>query len=100
MMPWKWKRGMYGYTLESDVDYERIKSEAKSILERAERGDAWQGKWGSVHIPIVVNGQIVGEVWEDVDLKELEIGAYSLGKWGRKVQLVKNGRVVGFVWLS
>ncbi len=99
-MPWwKWKRGMYGYTLEGDVDYEHIKSEAKDILEKAEKGAAWQGKWGSVHMPIVVNGQIVGELWEDVDLKELEVGAYWLGKWGRKVQLVKDGRVAGFIWL-
>jgi hypothetical protein len=95
-----WKVGRFGYTVENEPNYEEIRAKAKEVLSRATKGARWLGKWGTVHIPIVVDGVIVGELWGDVDPKEVEIGAYWFGRWGTKVQLVKDGRVVGFIWLA
>ena len=97
---WKWKVGRFGYTLENEPDYEEIKAKTKELLEKAVKGNAWRNPRGVLHVPLVVENQIVGELWEDLDPKELEVGSYWFGKWGTKVQLVKDGRVVGFIWLA
>ncbi|WP_367883868.1 hypothetical protein [Thermococcus peptonophilus] len=39
---------------------------------------------GPVRIPIIINGQIAGQLWEDVDLKEVEIGTYVQGDVGHQ----------------
>ncbi|AMQ19589.1 hypothetical protein [Thermococcus peptonophilus] len=82
------------------TNFEEIKSRAKEALQNASKGTPWQNFWGPVRIPIIINGQIAGQLWEDVDLKEVEIGTYVQGMWGTKVQLLKDGRVVGFLGLS
>ncbi len=97
---WKWKVGRFGYTIDNELDYEKIKADAKALLEKATKGEAWRSHCGVLHIPLIVEGNIVGELWEDVEIKDLDIGTYWYGKWGIKVQLIKNGRVVGFIWLS
>jgi hypothetical protein len=97
---WKWKVGRFGYTTGNEPNYEEIKAKAKEALSKATKGAKWTGKWGSTHIPLVIDGQIIGELWEDVDPREVEVGAYWFGKWGTKVQLVKDGKVVGFIWLA
>ncbi len=97
---WKWRLGRFGYTTENELEYEKVRADAKALLEKATKGDAWKSPCGTLHIPLVVEGNIVGELWEDIELKDLDIGAYWYGKWGIKVQLVKDGRVVGFIWLS
>ncbi|EHR78746.1 hypothetical protein OCC_05756 [Thermococcus litoralis DSM 5473] len=97
---WKWKVGRFGYMIESEPNYEEIKAKAKEVLSRVAKGAAWRCRCGSLHIPLIVEGQIIGELWEDVDPKEVEVGAYWFGRWGTKVQLVKDGRVVGFIWLA
>ncbi len=96
---WKWRICRFGYTIDKELDYEKIKSEAKALLEKAAKGEPWRSHCGVLHIPLVAEGAIVGELWEDTEIKDLDIGAYWYGKWGIKVQLVKNGRVVGFIWL-
>ena len=96
---WKWKVGKFGYIMEREPSYEEIRAKAKDILEKVTKGAVWRSRCGTTHIPLIVNGRIVGELWEDIDPKELEVGAYWHGKWGTKVQLVKNGRVIGFLWL-
>ncbi|MDV3103510.1 GAF domain-containing protein [Thermococcus waiotapuensis] len=95
---WKWKVGRFGYTMEEGK--EEIKAKTKELLEKASKGNAWRNPRGVLHVPLVVEDQVVGELWEDLDPKGLEVGAYWFGKWGTKVQLVKDGRVVGFVRLA
>ncbi len=82
------------------TNYEEIKSRAKEALQNASKGTPWQNFWGPARIPIIVNGQIAGQLWEDVDLSEVEIGTYVQGMWGTRVQLLKDGRVVGFLRLA
>ena len=97
---WRWKIGRFGYTTDSEPDYEKIRAEAKTLLEKAIKGEAWRSRCGTLHIPLIVEGNIIGELWEDTEIKDLDIGTYWYGKWGIKVQLTKNGRIVGFIWLS
>jgi len=97
--PRGWRRRIYGYSTE-EVDYERIKSEAKELLSKVAKGNSWRCGCGTLHIPLVVNGQIVGELWQDVDLGSIDIGSYWYSRKGRKVQLVSNKQVVGFLWLD
>ncbi len=96
----RWRVGRFGYAFEGEPNYEEIKSKAKALLEKATKGAEWRCRCGTIHIPLLVDNSIVGELWEDVDPKELEVGAYWYGRWGTKVQLVKEGRVVGFIWLQ
>ena len=98
-MPFGWRRRGFGYVTE-DVDYEKIKSEAKELLSKAKKGESWKCRCGTVHIPIVVNNEIIGELWKDVDLNNLEIGSYWYSRRGKKVQLVKDSEVIGFLWLD
>jgi len=97
---WKWKVGRFGYTMEKESNYEKIKAKAKELLEKATRGAVWKCRCGTTHISLLVDGEILGELWEGVNPKELEVGAYWYGKWGTKIQLVKDERVMGFLWLT
>jgi len=97
---WKWKVGRFGYVMEKEPNYEEIKATARDLLEKVSKGAAWKCRCGTLHVPLLIEGEIIGELWEDVDPKEVEIGAYWYGRWGTKVQLVKDGRVVGFLWLA
>ncbi len=81
------------------VTPEEVRAQAREILSRAEKGPAWIGRCGRRHIPLILNGVTVGEIWEDVDPRTLEVGSYKYGKWGIKVQLVKDARVVGILRL-
>ncbi|WP_258084228.1 hypothetical protein [Thermococcus thermotolerans] len=82
------------------IDYEEIKSRAAELLQNASKGVSWQNPWGDTRIPLVINGRIIGQLWEDVSPDELEIGPYMSGMWGTRVQLLKDGRVVGFLRLA
>jgi len=94
-----WKVGRFGYMMENEPSYEEIRTKANALHGKATKGAVWRSRCGTIPIPLIVNGGIVGDLWEDIDPKELEVGAYWHGKWGTKVQLVKDGRVVGFLWL-
>ncbi len=93
---WRWQ----GRWNVEGVKYEKIKAEAEALLEKATKGDATESCCGALHIPLVVEGKVIGELREDVEIKDLEIGAYKYSKRGIKVQLMKDGRVVGFLWLQ
>jgi hypothetical protein len=100
MPEWRWKVGRFGYTMGEEPEYEEIRNKAQEILRQAKKGNIWRNPRGILHIPLIIGNQIIGELWEDVDIKELEIGDYWYGKFGVKVQLVKDMRVVGMLWLS
>ena len=94
-----WKRGpKWGYYSDANVDREKVESEARELLAKANKGDRWVSPNGMTHIPIVVDNAIVGKLWKDTDLKELEIGSHWIARFGVNVELVKNGEVVGVLW--
>ena len=97
-----WKRGpKWGYYVEgANASREKVVNDAKELLSKAKKGDVWTAPNGIKHIPIVVDKAVVGKLWKDVDLNELEIGAHWVAEFGVNVELVKNSEVVGVLWFA
>jgi len=98
-MGFGWKHGPRGYWSGQEVPREKIESGAKALLEKATIGQRWTSPRGVEHIQIMLGNEIVGHLWESVDLKTVEIGASWSGRWGQHVQLEKDKKVVGMIWL-
>jgi hypothetical protein len=100
--PWGWRhapRG-YGYLSGIEVDRGKVDAAVKETLSKATKGKIWTTPAGVKHTPILVDDQIVGQLWEDSDPKTLIIGAFWAGPWGVNVELVKDDKVVGMVWVK
>ncbi len=97
---WKWRLGKHGFAVEGEPEYAEVEARVEELLAQAKKDVAWRDPRGVLHLPLVIDGEIIGELREDLDPKTLRAGAYWRGPWGMKVQLVKDGRVVGFVWLA
>jgi hypothetical protein len=52
------------------------------------------------HYAIVKDGQIVGVLWQNVNLSDVEIGQPYLAKWGVRIPLVYNGQIVGQLFVD
>jgi hypothetical protein len=94
-----WKQGPRGYYSGEAAPREKIEADAKALLQKAEIGADWTSPRGVKHIQILVDKEIVGHLWEKVDLKTVETGASWTGRWGHQVQLEKDKKVVGMIWL-
>lgn len=92
--------GPGGYYGGSQVDRSKVDAAVKETLGKATAGNAWTTPVGTKVTPILVDNQIVGQLWRNADLKTLSIGSYWEGPWGMNVQLVKNGEVVGMLWVK
>ena len=102
MPPFGWRYGprwSYYYS-GKEVDRDTVEKNAEAVLSQATKGQAWTDPRGVKHIPIVVSGGVVGDLWEDVDLKKLRVGAYWAAGFGVKAELVQDGKVVGTTWVS
>ena len=100
--PWGWRhapRG-YGYFSGAEVDRGKVDAAVKETLSKATKGQIWATPAGVKHTPILIDNQIVGQCWEDCDPKTLIIGAFWAGPWGVNVELVKDGKVVGMIWVK
>jgi hypothetical protein len=99
---WGWRYGprAYGYSSGVEVDRGKVDAAVKEALSKATKGQIWTTPAGTKHTPILVDNQIVGQLWEDADPKTLIIGAFWAGAWGVNVELVKDGKVVGTVWVK
>jgi hypothetical protein len=95
-----WKQGPRGYYSGEEIPRERIEADAKALLQKAATGPEWTSPRGVTHIQIVVDKEIIGHLWEKVDLKTVEVGASWTGRWGHHVQLEKDKKVVGMIWLT
>mgnify|MGYP000259323851 CR=1 FL=1 len=79
--------------------YGDIRAKAKNILSSATLGSSYPGPYGWSNIPILHNGVVVGWLWENVPLKDLEIGDSWPTGGGVRVSLIYKGRIVGFLWV-
>jgi hypothetical protein len=95
---WRFRGGHY-YTGES-VPESKVEEKLKEILPKATKGHTWTDGRGVKHIEIVVDNEIVGNLWEDVDLASLKLGGYWVTPMGIKAELESNDRVVGMIWLQ
>jgi hypothetical protein len=96
----RWKHGphWHGYYSENEVSRASVEKSAADLLKSATKGAAWTTPRGLQRIPLLVDHEIVGHLWEDADLSGLEVGAYWAGPFGQKVELLKGDRVVGMMW--
>lgn len=100
--PWGWRYNAPGhyYYQDKQLDRAAVEKDAKAALATATKGEAWKSPRGVNHIPIVNKDKLViGNLWEDVDLKTVEVGTYWTGRGGTRVDLVANGKVVGVLGL-
>jgi hypothetical protein len=84
----------------AQVDASKVAAAAKEQLGKATEGQNWTAPNGAQMTPILVDNQIVGQLWQSADLKTLEIGSFWQGPRGVNVQLLKSGEVVGMMWVS
>jgi hypothetical protein len=89
----------YGYG-GPQVDAAKVDAAAKLALSKATAGKSWTNPAGITLTPILVDNQIVGQLWQSADLKAVEIGSYADGPWGVRVQLLKDGQIVGMLWVK
>ena len=82
------------------IDASKAAATAKEQLGKATAGATWTAPNGSKMTPILVDSQIVGRLCQTADLTTLEIGSYWQGRWGVNVQLLKDGEVVGMMWVK
>jgi hypothetical protein len=100
--PWGWRYGppAYGYFSGVEVDRGKVDAAVKETLNKATKGQSWTTPSLAKLTPILVDNQIVGQLWEDSDPKTLTLGSFWAGPWGVNVQLVKDGKVVGMLWVK
>jgi hypothetical protein len=98
---WGWRFGPpYGYFSGTQVDRSKVDAAVKQTLDKASKGQTWTNPGGVKLTPIMVGNDIVGQMWEDADPKTLTVGSYWAGPWGVNVELVKDGKVVGMLWVK
>lgn len=98
---WGWRQAPpYGYFSGKQVDRSKVDAAVKQTLDKATKGQSWTNPGGVKLTPVLVDNQIVGQIWEEADPKTLTIGSFWAGPWGVNVQLVKDGKVIGMVWVK
>ena len=97
-----WRFGpRYGdYYSGRQVARDEVEAAVHIDLAHATKGTTWTNPRGVAHIPLLVDGQIVGSLWRDADLARLEIGSYWAGPFGEHVELIADGQVVGMIWVK
>ena len=98
-------RGGFGchgmqYVPSKEISRVAVEETVKNVLANAKKGEKFVGGRGYYHTPIVINGGIVGNLFEDVNLADVAVGGYWVGRVGIKVELVKDEIVVGFVHVA
>jgi len=98
---WGWRSAPpYGYFSGTQVDRSKVDAAVKQTLDKATKGESWTNPGGVKLTPILVDNEIVGQLWEDADPKTLTVGSYWSGRWGVNVELIKDGKVIGMVWVK
>ncbi|MDA8275760.1 MAG: hypothetical protein M0029_10350 [Actinomycetota bacterium] len=98
--PWHYGPHWGYYHSEVEIDREKVTEATKALLAKATTGDAWTDPHGGRHIPLLVDHEIVGNLWDDAALTSLEVAAYWAAPFGVKAELSHNGRIVGMVWVN
>ncbi len=88
------------YALDKELNREEVEKKTTDLLAKVTKGERWVDPRGVTHIPLLLNGAIVGNLWKDVDLNKLEVGAYWAARFGIKVELAYNKEIVGMLWLA
>jgi hypothetical protein len=84
----------------SQATRERVETSARRLLATARKGRPFTTPRGVKRIPIEINGETYGTLWEDADLASLAFGAHWESQGGMRVELVRDGRVIGMMWVE
>jgi hypothetical protein len=76
-----------------------IEDRARQMLVAARKGRSWVTPRGVTRWPILVNDELRGSLWENVDLPTLGFGDYWQAGDGARIELTHDGRVVGMLWV-
>jgi hypothetical protein len=97
---WRYGPNWGYYHSDTEIDRDKVHDAAKALLSKATKGDAWTDPHGTKHIPVMADGTIVGSLWEDATLTDLELATYWAAPFGVKAELSHDGKVVGSVWID
>ncbi len=81
------------------LDTTQYTEKARQILSTATKGQPYTYP-GAVRIPLLSNGRIIGELWEDADISALTIGWIRPCRWGVIADLLYQGRPVGWLYVE
>ncbi len=76
------------------------KEKAVELLKKAKIGDSWTNSKGITRHEIIVDDEIIGHLWKDVKLEDVEVGHAKRTWRGWKVQLLHNGIKVGMIYIT
>jgi hypothetical protein len=79
-----------------NVSYDEIAQKAMDILSNAQLDRCPYCN----HYAIVKDGRIVGMLWQNVDLSNVEIGQPCIARWGARVPLMYDGHIVGQLFID
>ena len=97
-LQWRHHPHGIGHRDERTLDRDTLTDATKALLAEASAGPPWIDPLGERHIPIVIDGETVGSLWEDdVDLTSLEMARYWPAPFGAKVQLAHDGKIIGMM---
>ena len=83
-----------------EIDRATVEQKAHAILRKATKGSRWVDPRGVSHFSLVVEGGVVGNLWEDADPASLQVAGYWVAGFGVRVELAREGRVVGLLGLA
>ncbi|QCK85621.1 hypothetical protein E8L99_07480 [Phreatobacter aquaticus] len=84
----------------SQATREQVETSARQLLATARKGRPFTTQRGVKRIPIEINGETYGTLWEDTDLGLVGLGAHWESQGGMRVELVRDGRVIGMMWIE
>jgi hypothetical protein len=96
---WRYGPGFHGYYSGQEVARDKVEAAVKAALAKATKGTVWTSPRGDKHTPIMVDNEVVGNLFEDSDLTTLEVGSYWAGAFGQQIELLSGSRVVGMMWV-
>jgi hypothetical protein len=96
---WRYGPGFQGYYSGQEVARDKVEAAVKATLAKAKKGTAWTSPRGFKRTPLMIDNDVVGNLWDDADLATLQVGSYWAGPFGQHVELLSGSRVVGMMWV-
>jgi hypothetical protein len=84
----------------AQVDRSKVEAAVKEALGKATKGTVWTSPRGPKMTPLMVDNEVVGQLWEDADPKSLTAASFWARYGGVNVELAKNGKVIGMLWIK
>jgi hypothetical protein len=79
---------------------QRIEDRARQLLAVARKGRSWVTPRGVTRWPILIQDELRGSLWENVDLQALTFGDHWRTGDSARLELMHDGRVVGMLWID